>query len=501
MIKTFDLRILSSFFIFVFVLFLFSTESSPLYRFNYWADVNIYYTIGKSIWSGKVIYKDLFDHKGPLIFFIYGIGTIFSDKSFLGLFFLQVIFHTITLYFVYLSIKLFLNKNLSFLLSLFYPLFLLKFSGTGASAEEFILPFLVISLYYFLLYYSKREVLHPPKYMLIHGVCLACVFFIKLNIIGFWFFPLLFIFLFLLFKKEYLNFGINVLYLIGGILIITLPIFTYFIINSAFFDFIDSYINFNLVYSLFKGDSPNSSFNFILDQFLLRYRFNFIIFSIFFVGVLFFTVSSKLINKLGRVSILACFLSLLYLVMCSRNIFGYYLIVLQCFSVLGLVFIGVIIDRFLKIESLRKSLSVSIVICSVFLGSFYLKHFFDYDKKALISRNFQPDFTTLFSEKISETENPSLLLCGLDEGLYLFTKAGIVPNVRYFFYPNINYEYYPLIRDTQIQYIDNSDVDYIAISDGFRYYPAYVDHIKKNYECIAIHQEGNGPFFYLYKKK
>ena len=46
-------------------------EFSPLYKLNPWSDANIYLTIGRSILSGVKAYTDLFDHKGPILYFIF----------------------------------------------------------------------------------------------------------------------------------------------------------------------------------------------------------------------------------------------------------------------------------------------------------------------------------------------------------------------------------------------------------------------------------------------
>ncbi|MDH6355503.1 hypothetical protein M2132_001848 [Dysgonomonas sp. PH5-45] len=59
------------------------SRMSPLYDFNAWSDINVYFTIGKGWMNGLLPYRDLFDHKGPLIFLIYGIGYLiafFSSK-------------------------------------------------------------------------------------------------------------------------------------------------------------------------------------------------------------------------------------------------------------------------------------------------------------------------------------------------------------------------------------------------------------------------------------
>ena len=52
------------------------SKSSPLYAFNDWMDANIFFTMGKSMFRGKVLYRDVFDHKGPVLYFLYGLASV-----------------------------------------------------------------------------------------------------------------------------------------------------------------------------------------------------------------------------------------------------------------------------------------------------------------------------------------------------------------------------------------------------------------------------------------
>ena len=63
-----------------------ATSSSPLYATNFWTDTNIYFTIGRGMTRGLMPYRDLFDHKGPLLFILYALGAAISDTSFIGVF-------------------------------------------------------------------------------------------------------------------------------------------------------------------------------------------------------------------------------------------------------------------------------------------------------------------------------------------------------------------------------------------------------------------------------
>ena len=54
------------------LLFLFVvSRCSPYYIFNDWNDSNVYFTIGKSVLKGIVMYKDIFDQRTNIILYAY----------------------------------------------------------------------------------------------------------------------------------------------------------------------------------------------------------------------------------------------------------------------------------------------------------------------------------------------------------------------------------------------------------------------------------------------
>ena len=106
----------------LFLLF-FSTSTSPLYK-DYQDDSAIFITVGKVLKDGKVLYKDIFDHKGPVFFFIEYIGQIIYSGRF-GMFILQIISMTFSLFM--LNKILSINTNKSTLYSIILSLPLLAF--------------------------------------------------------------------------------------------------------------------------------------------------------------------------------------------------------------------------------------------------------------------------------------------------------------------------------------------------------------------------------------
>lgn len=70
----------------------FSYCTSPLYKYYYGGDSAQFLTIGKLWYDGKVPFIDVFDHKGPLIFFIDMLGYYIGGGQKFGIVIIQVIF-------------------------------------------------------------------------------------------------------------------------------------------------------------------------------------------------------------------------------------------------------------------------------------------------------------------------------------------------------------------------------------------------------------------------
>ena len=72
-----------------FVTMLICTKSSPFYPTNDWVDANCYMTVGRAMIEGKIPYRDLFEHKGPIIYILHAVGALISDSSFFGIFLIE----------------------------------------------------------------------------------------------------------------------------------------------------------------------------------------------------------------------------------------------------------------------------------------------------------------------------------------------------------------------------------------------------------------------------
>lgn len=61
---------------------LFFVASSPLSKGNVWVDTNAMLEVGRAWVHGRVPYADVFEQRGPLMFFYYFIVILLAQKAF-----------------------------------------------------------------------------------------------------------------------------------------------------------------------------------------------------------------------------------------------------------------------------------------------------------------------------------------------------------------------------------------------------------------------------------
>ena len=64
------------------LMLLFASQCSPLYPINLWDDANCLLTVGRVMRRGGVLYRDIYEQKGPLLYLIHALAACISDTSF-----------------------------------------------------------------------------------------------------------------------------------------------------------------------------------------------------------------------------------------------------------------------------------------------------------------------------------------------------------------------------------------------------------------------------------
>jgi|GEM_PF-3354617 len=162
----------------VFVLF-FSTSTSPFYD-NEGFDSMLFKQMGLAVLQGKIPYVDLFEHKGPIIFYINALGQwIVPGRT--GILLVQFMFMSFTLVLWWKTIRLFLRPFVSFVTVLCLLALLIGFYALGNQCEEYMMPFACGALYISLKHlFSERKSLRNTDSLLL-GLCFGFLFFVRPN--------------------------------------------------------------------------------------------------------------------------------------------------------------------------------------------------------------------------------------------------------------------------------------------------------------------------------
>ena len=169
------------------VLLALCSKSSPLYAFNDWMDANIFFTMGRSMLGGRVLYRDVFDHKGPVLYLLYGLAGLVGGTDFRGVLVLEIIAMTSFLYTGLRTAELLAGRRLS-VWWMALPAAGMAASRAfshGGSAEELLLPFLAAALF------SLVRALHSPGTKPLRAVCVqgllaGCALWLKYTVLGFY---------------------------------------------------------------------------------------------------------------------------------------------------------------------------------------------------------------------------------------------------------------------------------------------------------------------------
>lgn len=228
---------------------IYSSSTSPFFA-EEGADSAVFKTMGLALLKGKIPYLDIFDHKGPVLYFIQAFGQWLVPGR-LGIMLLQCISLAISLFLIYKIANLFVCAWKSFVTVIFSISILSAYYAVGNTCEEWELPFLCISTYLSIKFLSNYENgKHPPIYGFVYGLCFAAVFLIRPNdavaqIGG----VMLGVFLYLCIIHEYKNALINFCLFLCGVLFVSLPVFLWYAIHNAVCDMLYGLIGHNMLYS------------------------------------------------------------------------------------------------------------------------------------------------------------------------------------------------------------------------------------------------------------
>lgn len=437
------------------------SKSSPLYPINDWVDANCYMTVGRSMTEGKMPYRDLFEHKGPLLYILHAIGALISDDSFFGIFLFET---AACIWFLWLGCGLMRRFTENGALWSVPPFAMVIYSSQafchGDSAEEFCLPIILCSFMLGLKSVDNGTALSDKNAFLL-GVLSGIVLWIKFNLLGFY--AGVFLAIAFLSGKNGIAPVIRMCSIIVlGIAAVSLPVIIYFAAKNSLYSLTEVYFYNNIfVY----GGEKTSMLKNLANGCLFTLRFfplgTLLIISGFAAA---FLSEQKRYAVYGLLSTATAFFG----TFAGHLSYRYYPLILAPSAVIfGVAAISAIDKKIKRFSALV--VPVNLILCMaaafIFSPNTYLMQ---YKKDQL------PQYR--FAKIINETENPSLLNYGfLDGGFYL--AAGVIPEQHYFCCTNMELAE---MTESQRRCADAGIPDYIVTRSASGKHPDF-----PLYNCIA----------------
>ncbi|MHC5247188.1 hypothetical protein [Enterococcus sp. LJL90] len=501
----------------IFLLAIFS-KNSPLFSTNDWVDANAFLTVGKSMFNGLVPYKDIFEQKGPYLYFVYGISSFFKLKSFLGVYLLECIAMATNLICVFKILKLYLPKNTSLILTLFFPIFILNyyFFRQGGSAEELCMPLLLILMYQVLTRIHSLKIGSIIKFdkrvYFLQGLFVSIVFLTKFSLLGPWIAFYLFLVVYLIIKKDFHELLHLVLFSALGFCTGTIPWFIYFVVNGALNDFFNVYIFINSSSYNQAAVTITQRIIFIMSQLIANIKFNLL--NLFFLVPIFpiiFMLKSLSKNFAARLMLSLIVFSTGCFMYIGMRTYEYYFLFFTCYSIFGLLLLGKIFGMVYKDLSSIFYFSTSVIIplaviistCICLANNSNIEEslLFPYNRTVRTDSD-EPNQTAqqLFSEYMhSKSGSPTLLNYGfLDGGFYL--AADILPTEKHFELQNLDHSVYSENYNSQNEAITQKRVEFFVIETQNDYSESDLEELGylQNYDVAMSHSQSRDQRYYTY---
>lgn len=468
-----------------FVVLTICTKSSFLYPFNDWVDANCFFTVGKSMAEGKVLYRDIYEQKGILLYVLHALAYRISADTFFGVYFIEVLAGALFLFFAYKTVRLYARRGILFWLPWLGALIYASASFChGDSAEELCMPILTACIYLSERSFRRGKTLSFWNWF-VAGVLGGCVLWIKFNLLGFFLGWALVPLYRTLRDKGVLSVLRAAAGVLLGVLVPSVPVLVYFIKNDALSDLWTVYF-YNNIFLYSAAQDEGQGVLSLLQMLYGRVRIFMGIAYPFaipaFIGIVWYSLVSP--AKYRFAPALAALLLVPLIFSGSLNLM-YYWLAFAPFAVYGLIPLCVLTDRLLKQDFRRITAAltaVSLVCTGLFAWAFSQNtYLMQYEKEDM------PQYQ--FKEIILSVEDPSLLNYGfLDGGFY--TVCDLVPECKYFCTLNIPLEDMFVAMDMQIAL---GLPDFVVT----RSTPL----VSENYICVAsanMYFEGIDFDYYLY---
>lgn len=418
-----------------------ASKSSPIYPMNDWVDVNCFFTMGRGILDGMVPYRDLYEQKGPVLYFVYAVISLFSENSYFGVYLLEVVTYGLFLYFSGKLAELYTGPSrlVYVLTALLGAAVVTSWSFThGGSVEQHSLFMLVYGMYSVLRAIRENRGL-SFKEAFLNGIFAGMILWVKYTTLGFYLGLALFVLIWYLTDgslRGKLLFTVSQFLL--GIVTVTVPVLAYFAWNGAVGDLFTVYFynNIFLYPKEIQGSRILATWDCLMSAIKNNANYGWMI----FLGVFWLFLRRKNQWKAGLMTAL-CLAGLALGTYWGGRPYDYYGLVFAAFCVFGLIVLAEFLlhsslpdlwHKYLPEGLLCVAVSLALVVSILLFGTL------TENQNLYLAKYGKEDAVQYrFAKIIQEVDDPTLLNYGFLDGGFYFA-SGATPACRYFCYFNIN---------------------------------------------------------------
>lgn len=214
------------------------------------ADTSVFIVMGNALADGFIPYRDFFDHKGPLLYYIYALAQ-YDISGKLGIFILQTVALSLSLFAAFKVFRLFFSRVCSAILLLPFTFYIISKLSSGGLTGEWSLPVSMLLMYIIINKLSKGEKIEDFSMWLwfLLGAGMGWHSMLRVTNAGCVSGIILLLFIALLYKKCWLKALYAVMASISGLLALTMPIFFHFFLKEALTDLWYGLYQFNAIYA------------------------------------------------------------------------------------------------------------------------------------------------------------------------------------------------------------------------------------------------------------
>ncbi len=472
---------------------IFCSNNSFLYaKFNS-CDQSWYITMGNGFIHGKIPYRDLYDHKGPVVYFVYAFISLITcsmgggtRNAYYGALILEIITLTLFIYMCYKILNKYFDKLVSVLFAVISAFIVANskyLNGGGGAVEEYFLPIFMWFAYVGIESIEGKKLSNIRAVLI--GFYISVIFWSKYTVLIPIFAVFLVWFIYKMIKKEVKDTFISIAFMVLGFLFLTIFFLIFFASTNALGDLFSCYFYDNL----FRYNSHTKIFK-VFRFFSFTYApFEVVLTLVMLILTIILAIKSK--KRLGLYFLLVYLLSIML-----TTKYSYYLLPItiltpflciaasKVLSIFGVDFNK--IGNKLRERGIFKWLNIILIVLCVAMSSIACA-FINRDRYVL-AKDESALCQVVFAEKIKSynLSSPTLLTYHLlDYGFY--NALNIVPSERYFGLNNFSKESYPELYESMDSAVKEERVNFLILKElTYHENPEFFD---ENYTLLETYDE------------